>query len=463
MGDEIDRVCGKVTSLRRAGRLGAARALARRELNLNPGDERISRVLSWVICDHIRALSDLPASEFDPSRLAADLRDLAALRLPEKGNDVLYRNLVRRLTSLSWNLRRAGDDGALRACLRVLMESLRISSDAEWIAKGSPRSSGRTIELCAREAQELLRPFLSVLGASSEDLSQLVEWTGAAPFANVEELRHGKWDFIGERGGVGGAAASLPKTSFYVEWVSERHGSVGITTFRRAAAREYGAPAVSIERRVVRDPRLACTLKAHEVYDAVLSLDGRSILGSPTRCLDDSIRSTFVREFEGRIDLVGDYGFVRIPGGTAARNDILIPSRLVSGSGIPSLANVSGTAVAEFREGREGEEGSWGFVADKVSRVSLPSPGEVRRTIGGMLRQTRSGACFVGDCLVPAAMAERAGLIEGARVKVTAELRWDRRRRAWSWIAAAIRVLGGCGRGERNDGRRAVGDAGAEG
>lgn len=164
MGDGTDRACGRVASLRRAGRLDAARALARRELGRHPGDERVSRALSWVICDHVRALSDSPADEFDPSALTADLRELAGLALPEDGNDVLYRNLVRRLASLAWGLRRAGGDSALRDCLGVLASTTRVTPNAEWRAKGSPRSDGQTVELCAREAQELLRPFLSALG-----------------------------------------------------------------------------------------------------------------------------------------------------------------------------------------------------------------------------------------------------------------------------------------------------------
>lgn len=217
---------------------------------------------------------------------------------------------------------------------------------------------------------------------------------------------------------------------------------MGITAYRRTAVREYGAPTVSIERSVVRDPRLARTLRAHEVYDAVLSPDGRSVLGDPTPCRDSSVRSAFVREFEGRFELMGDFGFVRIPGGTAAGNDILVPRRLVSGLGITSLSTVSGTAVAEFRGRGEGEDGSWGFVAERVARVAPPAPGETLRAIAGTVEQARNGLLFVGDCLVPSGVAERAGLAAGEGAEITATLRWDRRRRTWGWVAVEARPLG---------------------
>lgn len=439
MGDRIDRACGMATSLRRAGRLDDADALVRGELARHPGDERLSRALSWVICDRIKALADSPADRFDPSELSEDLRELASLALPEDGNDILYRNLLRRLASLAWGLRRVGDVDALRKCLGVLTSATRVTPSSEWRAKGSPRSDGRSIELSAREAGGLLRPFLSALGGFPDDLSSLIEWSGPTPFVDAEDLRHGAWDPVGERAGAGGAVSGLPKSSFFVEWTSARHGAVGITAYRRSAVREYGAPTVSIERSVVRDPRLARSLRPHEVYDAALSPDGRSILGTPVPCEDPSIRSVFVRGFEGRIELVGDLGFVRIPGGTAATNDVLVPARLLRGRDVPNLSTVSGTAIAAFDEGDEGEDGSWGYVAEKVDRVTPPMPGETRRVISGKLDRSRSGACFVEGCLVPARVTMDAGLAAGEEAEVSARLRWDRRRRTWDWVAVSAR------------------------
>lgn len=433
MADEVARASGIISSLRKGGRLDEALALARREHERHPDDERLARALSWVLCDLVRRDGG------DPAALAAALSELAGLALPEKGNEVLYKNLLRRLTDAAWDLRRAHDEGGLRALLDALRETVRLEPDAEWLSAGSPRSVDGRLVLSTSEAEPLLRPFLSAFGGSSEDLDALVAWCGPEPFVLAEDLRHGSWEAPGEKDGApADALAGLPRTPIYVEWASPRRGAVGITAYRRSAAREYGGPSVSIERSVVRDARLAGELRAHEVYDAVLSPDGRSVLGEPVPCADPAVRATFVRRFEGRFERVGGYGFVRLPGGTAAANDILVPERMVARHGIEDLSVVSGVAAASFREGEKDDEGSWSFVADSVERVVPPHPADVEKRAVGALRVSRGGAAFVGNVLVPARMVSELGLRPDQELTVRARLRWDRRRRTWDWVATEV-------------------------
>lgn len=252
MADEVARASGIISSLRKGGRLDEALALARRERERRPDDERLTRALSWVLCDLVRRDGG------DPAALAAALRELAGLALPERGNEVLYKNLLRRLTDAAWDLRRAHDVDGLRALLGALRESVRLEPGAEWLSAGSPRSADGRLVLSTSEAEPLLRPFLSAFGGSSEDLDALVAWCGPEPFVLAEDLRHGSWEAPGEKNDASAdALAGLPRTPFYVEWASPRRGAVGITAYRRSAAREYGGPSVSIERSVVRGARLA--------------------------------------------------------------------------------------------------------------------------------------------------------------------------------------------------------------
>ena len=426
MTDEGARVSGMVSSLRKGGRLDEALALARCEHDRHPEDGRLTRALSWVLCDLVRRDGG------DPERLAAHLRELARLELGERGNEVLYKNVLRRLTDAAWDLRRARDVRGLRALLDALRQSVRVTPDAAWLAGGSPRADGACLTFSASEAEPLLRPFFSAFSDAPENLEALVAWCGSQPFAMAEDLRHGSWDAPGE----GDALGELPRATIYVEWASPRRGALGITAYRRSAVREFGSPSVSIERSVVRDARLARELRAHEVYDAVLSPDGRSILGEPEVCEDEALRSVFVRRFEGRFERVGDYGFVRLPGGTASTGDVLVPARVVAEREICDLSVVSGVAVASFREGEKDDEGSWGFVVDVVERVEPPRAEDVERQVTGVVRFARGGAAFVGECLVPARMVAERGLREGQELTALARLRWDKRRRRWDWVLA---------------------------
>ena len=72
MTDEGARVSGMVSSLRKGGRLDEALALARCEHDRHPEDGRLTRALSWVLCDLVRRDGG------DPERLAAHLRELRA-------------------------------------------------------------------------------------------------------------------------------------------------------------------------------------------------------------------------------------------------------------------------------------------------------------------------------------------------------------------------------------------------
>ena len=437
MADEVARLAGMVSSLRKAGRLDEARAIGRRERERHPDDARLARALAWVLCDLVRR--DGARAEL----LAAHLGELAGLLRDEKDGELLCKSLLRRLADAAWELRRAHDDRGLRALLDVLRRSVRVVPDAEWLAAGRARSDGMRIEVPTSEAKPLLRPFFSAFGASPQDLGALVTWCGPEPFVLTEDLRRGSWDAPGEKDdSPADALSELPRTPVYVEWASPRRGSVGITAYRRSAVREYGAPELSIERSVVRDARLARELVPHEVYDAVLSPDGRSILGEPVPCTDPTVRATFVRRFEGRFERVGSYGFVRLPGGTAAGNDVLVPERLVKSHAIEDLSVVAGVAAASYREGEKDGEGSWGFVADAVERVEPPRREDTERLVTGDLRVSPGGAAFVGECLVPARMVTERALRAGDRLDARVRLRWDKRRRSWDWIAVSVETRG---------------------
>lgn len=433
MGYDAARASGIITSMRKSGRLDEALGLARREHARHPGDERVSRALSWVLCDLVRRDGASP-------RLAEHLRGIAELRLPDDGNEVLYKNLLRRLADLAWDLRRAHDERGLRALLDALRSATVVVPDAEWLADGRSRSDGERVLIPTSEAGPLLRPLFSAFSGSPGELESLVSWSGPEPFVMAEDLRHGTWEAPDEEGKTPEALDDLPRTPIYVEWASPRRGAVGITAYRRSAAREYGGPSVSIERSVVRDARLAGELRTHEVYDAVLSPDGRSVLGEPVPCADSAVRAVFVRRFEGRLERVGGYGFVRLPGGTSAANDILVPERMVTRYGIEDLSVVSGVAAASFREGEKDDEGSWSFVADSVERVVSPHPADVEKRVSGALRVSRGGAAFVGNVLVPVRMVDELGLRADQELTVRARLRWDRRRRTWDWVATEVSV-----------------------
>ena len=272
MGDDAARASGIITSMRKSGRLDEALGLARREHARHPGDERVSRALSWVLCDLVRRDGASP-------RLAEHLRGIAELRLPDDGNEVLYKNLLRRLTDLAWDLRRAHDERGLRALLDSLRSATVVVPDAEWLAGGRSRSDGERVLISTSEAGPLLRQLFSAFSGSPEELESLVSWSGPEPFVMAEDLRHGTWEAPDEEGETPEALDDLPRTTIYVEWASPRRGALGITAYRRSAVREFGAPQVSIERSVVHDARLARELRAHEVYDAVLSPTGAPCWG----------------------------------------------------------------------------------------------------------------------------------------------------------------------------------------
>ena len=170
MGDDAARASGIITSMRKSGRLDEALGLARREHARHPGDERVSRALSWVLCDLVRRDGASP-------RLAEHLSGIAELHLPDDGNEVLYKNLLRRLTDLAWDLRRVHDERGLRALLDSLRSTTVVVPDAEWLAGGRSRSDGERVLISTSEAGPLLRPLFSAFSGSPEELESLVSWT----------------------------------------------------------------------------------------------------------------------------------------------------------------------------------------------------------------------------------------------------------------------------------------------
>lgn len=373
MGDGRARASGQIIGLRKSGRLDAALALARRAHAADPGDADVALSLGWV-------LADLMGRERETSggarvgRVAELLCELAGLGLAGAGAARLRASVLRQLTSLAWDLVRADDLDGLRELLAALRGMVAVVSAAR------PRrdaAAGRLV-VTPEEAESLLRPFFSAFGDRPDDLAGLVAWCGAERFAAPDDVRRGTWERSAPTTGSAAGPAGVPLTPVYVEWVSARRGAVGVTAYRSEAPREFGPPTVSIERSVVADARLAGLLRPHEVYDAALSPDGRVILGTPEVCADERVRSVFVRRTEGRFERVGadGYGFVRLPGGTAATNDVLVPARLAARHGIAGRSWVTGTAVAVFREGADGAEGSWGFAMDAVERVEAPTADE---------------------------------------------------------------------------------------
>lgn len=373
MGDGRARASGQIIGLRKSGRLDAALALARRAHAADPGDADVALSLGWVLADLMGRAREA-AGEARVGRVAELLRELAGLGLAGAGAARLRASVLRQLTSLAWDLVRADDLDGLRELLAALRGTVVVASAARP-QRGA--GAGR-LAVTLEEAEPLLRPFFSAFRDRPNDLADLVAWCGAERFAAPDDVRRGTWERSATAAGSAAGPAGVPLTPIYVEWVSERRGAVGVTAYRSEAPREFGPPTVSIERSVVADARLAGLLRPHEVYDAALSPDGRVILGTPEVCADERVRSVFVRRVEGRFDRVGagGYGFVRLPGGTAATNDVLVPARLVAERGIADRSWVTGTAVAVFREGADGAEGSWGFVMDAVERVAAPTADE---------------------------------------------------------------------------------------
>lgn len=440
MRAEKNDAFGRVTELRRAGRLDEAYALARRELEREPGSERVRAALGWVLYDQLKGVRAGIASQgLDAERVARALGEVAGLALPEQGNEVFFKNLFRLLASLGWELREHGGAPVLRELLAVLQRTTRVVSDVAWRADAAGAGAG-LLAVPRSAANKAMAPFLAAFRGSEDDLAELVAWSGEESFALAEDVRRGA---VGRPGqGEGEALSSLPRTPIYVEWTSPAKGSLGVTAYRRGVATGYGPPSATIERSVVRDPRLAALLAPHEVYEAVLSSDGRSILGTPARCEDEGIRSSFVRRFEGTFESVGAFGFVRLPGGTAASGDLLVPQRLVERHRIADLSRVSGTAAVSFRDegdGGEADDAPWGFVVESVDRVEPPRPEDLSRRVRGQARGSQSGALFVDDVLLPARLVAEQGIRSGQLVEADAHPRWDKRRRAWGWIARSAR------------------------
>lgn len=438
----------KISELRKAGRLDEAYELARRELRQDPDDEWVKGALAWVLYDQLKLVrADAARGRLDAASCERIFGEVAQLALPEPGNEVFYKNLFKLMESLGWDVRDAlGADG-LRAYLGALTRATRVVSDVAWHAD-APGAADGLLALPRSVANRLMRAFLAGFRGSEKDLSSLVSWSGEESFALAEDVRRGAVEDVE---GAPDALASLPRTPFYVEWVSKARGSLGITAYRRSVAQGYGPPTVSVERSVVRDPQLAGLLAAHEVYEAALSTDGRSILGTPVRCEDEGVRASFVRAFEGTFERVGEFGFVRLPGGTAATGDLLVPKRLVERYQIADLSQVTGTAVAVFHEadekgaqGRRAEKdaGSWGFVVETIERVVPPRAEDAQRRVRGLARRTPSGATLVEGVLVPRRMAQELGIRPGQEVELVARRSWDKRRRAWGWMARSAAVVG---------------------
>lgn len=429
----------RISELRKAGRLDEAYELARRERRRDPEDEWVKGALAWVLYDQLKLVrADAARGRLDATRCERILGEVAELALPELGNEVFYRNLLRLMESLAWDVRDTLGAEGLRSYLGALARTTRVVSNVAWHA-GAPGAADGLLALPRSAANRLMRAFLAAFRGSERDLSALVAWSGEESFALAEDVRRGAVEDVQD---APDALASLPRTPFYVEWVSRSRGSVGITAYRRGVAQGYGPPIASMERSVVRDPRLAGLLAAHEVYEAVLSPDGRSILGTPERCEDEGVRSSFVRTFEGTFERVGEFGFVRLEGGTSATGDLLVPRRLVERHRIADLSLVAGTAVAVFREGTDGAEGSWGFAVETVERVVPPSAQDTARRVRGTVRISRSGAALVEGVLVPRRMAGELGVRAGQEVEVVARRSWDKRRRAWGWVARSAAVVG---------------------
>lgn len=375
MGSGRARASGQIIGLRKGGRLDAALALARRAHAADPDDADVALSLGWVLADLMgRAREAAGAGRV--GRVTELLRELAGLGLAGAGAARLRASVLRQLTSLAWDLARGGSPDELRALLAALRETIAVAP-AGRTRDGEGAAAGRLV-VTPEEAEPLLRPLFSAFGDRPDDLADLVAWCGPERFVAPDDVRRGTWERSVPTTGSAAGPAGVPRTPIYVEWVSTRRGAVGVTAYRSEAPREFGPPTVSIERSVVPSARLAGLLRPHEVYDAVLSPDGRSILGTPEVCADERMRSVFVRGFEGRFERVGadGYGFVRLPGGTAASGDVLVPARLAAHHGIADRSWVTGTAAAVFREGADGAEGTWGFVADAVERAVPPTDEE---------------------------------------------------------------------------------------
>ncbi len=457
-------------------------------------------------------------------RYCGVLGEVAGLGLRAAANAVFYERLLANLTGFAWAVRDVGDP----VCARLLVDTAcrRIGSPlGSRPAFVSPGPAPRLDFPPPGPARRLFEPLHHLARGDAALMVELVAWYGldrlapkdfAAPAredglpgacraelvandalralaalyregrpvpagvdaANLLDAIEGVLAFRGvswkrtprllgralELAGMGDRAhrylerpAPEGARRVYIEWLSARKGLVGIAFEGRDG----------LERHTVADADLAGSLEEGGVYTAVVSPDGRRILGDPEPVAPAGERLPFVRPFEGRFEPVRGFGFVHrdlpagdgaapagaadrgsafaqgaataVPAGGQGRSaaslagvDVFVPAALVSEHAIGGLSRVAGTARMVFRDG------TWRYEAARIERVDPAGPEAAERVFEGEARLQPGGYAFVGDCLVGRDLVASAQIRDGQLVRVRARRSWNRPRRAWGWSAVAL-------------------------
>ncbi|WP_165053909.1 MULTISPECIES: hypothetical protein [unclassified Adlercreutzia] len=213
-------------------------------------------------------------------------------------------------------------------------------------------------------------------------------------------------------------AEDLPWTEFYVEWENREKGLVGIvipTGYSRTNS-------LNVSREIARGA-LAEQLKIGLCYRGHCGPEKKMILGKVEEYPQAKIRSYFLNNYSGLIDLVKDFGFVR-----GKPDSVWVPPALLSGLDVKQYQKASGECRSVFRKDK-----GWVWEASSINLGEESPADSFEKVFEGYLDVTSRGFGFVSDCFVPAPLVAKVG--ECGRIKVKAKKSWDSKKNRWSWSA----------------------------
>lgn len=243
------------------------------------------------------------------------------------------------------------------------------------------------------------------------------------------------------------------RADFYVEWIDEEKGLLGIVTIGAADVEDVSFAYLPIfeqrlraalprwmngmHRTKVKDRALAGKLEVGRCYSGVLSKDARTILGAIDDCASAAFADRFLIEFEGMFDPVkpkdkqgsrSSIAFVR----NTQRGSIFVPPPVLKDARAEAFDIVGGTARARFKDDR------WSMEATAIWFLKKPAPEEVEKVISGCFESTDQPFGFVGECFVPEKLVRSEQLSMYCNVTVRARKSWDRKKGKWGWVAYEV-------------------------
>ena len=240
------------------------------------------------------------------------------------------------------------------------------------------------------------------------------------------------------------------KSSFYVEWIDDEKGLMGIASEgieepqprRKLHTYRFRHPytpnwAKGITRTVIKDREVRQSVEIGVCYEGILSKDKKAILGNIERCASEDFAQRFTIEFEGTFDLVKykdkqgivkAIGFVR----DTQRGSLFVPPTLFNDSNLTTFDLVKGTARAIFKDDQ------WTMEVTNIEFLGKPNLDDIEREVSGKFERTRQSFGFVGDCFVPQNLVLTEKLRECDYVTVLARKSWDKKKDKWSWTATKI-------------------------